>query len=265
VIKRIISAIIVLAIIIPIIYTGGLLYDIFVAFAAILGLREFMAVRETKKIIPDFIKALAYILLVFMILFTSSEATTFSIDYRLIAGIFMGLLIPTILYHDQERYSVLDAFYLISGVFFIGISFIQFILLRSMGMEVIIYLLLISICTDTFAYATGMLIGKHKLIEVISPNKSIEGMIGGTFVASYIASLFYVLAINPDVNTTTILLVTIFLSVVGQLGDLLFSAIKRYYGKKDFSNLIPGHGGLLDRVDSLIFIVLAFTFFIALL
>jgi len=261
-IKRTISGAVLLAICIPIIIAGGLIYDSFITFVAILGLKEFIAVRETKKKIPSLIKAISYILLVFMIILSSSTDITFSIDYRLIAGLILGLLVPTILYHDQDKYSVIDAFYLIGGVFFITVSFIQLIILRSINVDLIIYIFLIAVCTDTFAYLTGMLIGKNKLIETISPKKSIEGMIGGTFVATYIATLFYIVIINPDANNTYALLMTIFLSVVGQFGDLVFSAIKRYYGKKDFSSLIPGHGGILDRCDSILFIILAFTFFL---
>ena len=67
--------------------------------------------------------------------------------------------------------------------------------------------------------------------------------------------------INPNINLALILFVTLVLSVIGQLGDLVFSAIKRHYGEKDFSNLIPGHGGVLDRLDSTIFVVLGFLLF----
>ena len=111
------------------------------------------------------------------------------------------------------------------------------------------------------ALFTGMLVGKHKLCPLVSPKKTVEGMIGGTVAGSFVATAFYVTVINPSVSLPFVVLITVILSLLGQLGDLVFSSIKRYYNKKDFSNLIPEHGGILDRFDSLIFVVLAFIIF----
>ena len=116
--------------------------------------------------------------------------------------------------------------------------------------------------TDIFAYITGMFIGKHKLLEEISPKKTIEGMIGGTIMGVFIGAMFHHTVIDPTFSKIEILAICTFLSLLGQYGDLVFSAIKRYFGKKDFSNLIPGHGGILDRLDSIIFVLLGFMFFI---
>ena len=112
--------------------------------------------------------------------------------------------------------------------------------------------------TDSFALFTGMLIGKHKLAPEISPKKTIEGAVGGSVMGTIVASAFYVTVISSSVPLPLVLIITMVLSAVGQMGDLAFSAIKRYYGQKDFSDLIPGHGGILDRFDSLVFVVLAF-------
>ena len=109
-----------------------------------------------------------------------------------------------------------------------------------------------------FALITGKLVGKHKLVPKISPNKTIEGLLGGVIMGTFIASSFYHVFINPTISLVMVILITTALSIVGQIGDLVFSMIKRYYNKKDFSNLIPGHGGILDRFDSIIFIALAF-------
>ena len=115
--------------------------------------------------------------------------------------------------------------------------------------------------TDTFAHSTGTLFGKNKINE-ISPNKSWEGCLGGAFFGTLISVLFYLIIVNQDVNLFLLIFITIFLSIIGQLGDLFFSLIKRHYQIKDFSNIMPGHGGILDRLDSVIFIALAFIFFI---
>ena len=92
----------------------------------------------------------------------------------------------------------------------------------------------------------------------ISPKKTVEGLIGGVLMGTFVASAFYNTVINSHISLVLVILLTLLLCLVGQLGDLIFSSIKRYYGVKDFSHLIPEHGGILDRFDSLIFVVLAY-------
>lgn len=119
--------------------------------------------------------------------------------------------------------------------------------------------------TDIFAYIVGKTIGKHKFSE-ISPNKSIEGCIGG-IIGAIVLTLIYALVINTylgmNINYLYIAGISILLSIIGQIGDFSASSIKRYVGIKDFSNLLPGHGGMLDRIDSLIFIA-PFAYFLLL-
>ena len=110
--------------------------------------------------------------------------------------------------------------------------------------------------TDTFALLGGKFFGKNKLLERISPNKTIEGALIGTIVATSISSVFYLFIINPGINVGIIILISFVLSIIGQIGDLVFSAIKREFEIKDYSNLIPGHGGMLDRFDSIAFVSL---------
>ena len=121
---------------------------------------------------------------------------------------------------------------------------------------------MITIVTDSYAYFIGRLIGKHKLLEEISPKKTWEGTIGGSIMSTFICTVYYITVINPQISILKIIFTVLFLSIIGQFGDLFFSAIKRLFGIKDFSNIMPGHGGILDRLDSIIFVMLAFTFFI---
>lgn len=264
--KRIISAIIIILLCIPFLLKGGMTFTIGIWLLGILSLKEFLDAKETKKEIPYFIKFISYILLTLIIFGTrNASISNFTIDYRILSALFLSFLIPTVLYHDRKRYSINDAFYFIGGLLFLGVAFSLMIIMREEGLPIIFYLLLITTITDSYAYLTGRLIGKNKLLENISPNKTLEGFIGGTFMGVFVAGTFYHVVINPELSLWIVLFVTLFLSVIGQLGDLVFSAIKRYFGKKDFSNLIPGHGGILDRLDSIIFVVLAFMFFISIL
>lgn len=261
--QRIITALIMCLLVIPVILIGGPIYYIFSIILSIVALNEMLTVKNSKKEIPLFIHFISYVALTLIV--TSNLNTTlevFSIDYRVIAGIFLLFTIPAVLYHDRAKYSVIDAFYLIGVILFLGSSFSLLILFRTAGLKILLYILLLSVSTDTYAYFTGYLIGKHKLLEEISPNKTIEGMIGGTLFGTFIPTVYYITVINPSMSIITVILMSLFLSILGQFGDLVFSAIKRYFNKKDFSKVLPGHGGILDRLDSIIFIMLGFLFFI---
>ena len=124
------------------------------------------------------------------------------------------------------------------------------------GVLLIWYIILAAWGTDIFAYTAGRTIGKHKFSK-ISPNKTIEGCVGG-IIGATVLILGYTWVINTffgmQINYFAISGIGIILSVIGQIGDFAASSIKRYVGIKDFSNLIPGHGGMLDRIDSIIFI-----------
>lgn len=109
--------------------------------------------------------------------------------------------------------------------------------------------------TDTFAYFTGMLLGRHKLIEDVSPKKTVEGSIGGiafcvlSFVAfGIIVDTFF----DGNANIIFLAISGVAVSVISQIGDLIMSVIKRHYGIKDYGKLFPGHGGMLDRFDSVL-------------
>lgn len=149
------------------------------------------------------------------------------------------------------------------AITFFGICYIPLFLMfvpLINGMEngklLIWYILTTAWGTDVFAYIIGKHFGKHKFSK-ISPNKSIEGCIGG-IIGAICLSLLCTFACNNFFGATfsyiNTIIVAIVLSIIGQMGDFSASSIKRYVGIKDFSNLIPGHGGMLDRIDSIIFI-----------
>ena len=124
------------------------------------------------------------------------------------------------------------------------------------GKLLIWYVFLSAWGTDTLAYLVGVKFGKTKFSKV-SPNKSIEGCIAGT-VGAIVFCLIYTFAINKiggfEISYLSIGISSLVLSLIGQIGDFSASVIKRYFGVKDFSNMFPGHGGMLDRIDSVMFI-----------
>lgn len=134
---------------------------------------------------------------------------------------------------------------------------------KAHGLFLILFVMFCAWLTDTFAYFTGSFLGKHKLCPKISPKKTVEGAIGGVLGGVLSAVILYAVFENfvfddPHKRYLEIVLISAVLSVLGMCGDLTFSVLKRNCGVKDFSNLVPGHGGVMDRFDSEVFVLLGF-------
>lgn len=146
---------------------------------------------------------------------------------------------------------------LLGIIYIVGLlAFLPFINGLDNGKLLIWYIIFAAWGTDIFAYFTGKLIGKHKFSK-ISPKKTIEGCIGG-IIGAVIFMIIYTIVINNvyglNISYIYIFIIAIVLSIIGQIGDFAASTIKRYVEIKDFSNLIPGHGGIIDRIDSVMFV-----------
>ena len=166
------------------------------------------------------------------------------------------------------KYNIKDIAITFFGICYIVIFMMYISLIRETenGRITIWYVFLAAWGTDTFAYLIGRKFGKHKFSK-ISPNKSIEGCIAGTIGATILMISYSFICnryLGMNFNYIYIIIISIVLSLVGQIGDFAASSIKRYTGIKDFSNLIPGHGGMLDRIDSVIFIA-PFAYFLLML
>ena len=140
---------------------------------------------------------------------------------------------------------------------YISVGFSSVILLRDLpdGQYLFILVFIGAWITDIFAYFSGMLFGRHKLSPVISPKKTIEGSIGGILLCTLsFAAYGFILStyFNADANFIMYGILGFFASLVSQLGDLITSAIKRDHNTKDYGTIFPGHGGVLDRFDSII-------------
>ena len=258
-IKRITSALLGFPLVVIILTFGNkYIVDIFLALIAMLGMQEyFNAVsKESKPVRWIGYLSCTFIALIHIIpVYLPGE-----IIQKILAlsmPIIMLILFAQVIFTNMKT-NFKDIAYTLLGMVYV-IGFIVFIaLLRGMenGRILIWYAIIAAWGTDTFAYLIGRKFGKHKLSK-ISPKKSIEGAVAGTIGATVIAIL-YTIAMNNLYNLEysylLITISTIILSIIGQIGDFAASSIKRHVDVKDYSNLIPGHGGMLDRIDSLMFL-----------
>ena len=162
------------------------------------------------------------------------------------------LMMLAVLGHAKHSMQDLSMCYMSAVYIICGFVSIQF--LREMSGSIYLLIFIGAWITDIFAYFTGMLFGKHKLCEAISPKKTIEGSIGGVVFCAIAFVVFGFITLNKNAEIwkyITLVVMGIVISVVSQIGDLSMSLIKRRYGIKDFGNIFPGHGGMLDRFDSI--------------
>lgn len=256
--QRVITAVVALIVFIPVIWYGGHIFDVLVALMGIVGVHELFKMKGLRLLSMEGV--LAAVGTVALILprnnwfdFLPIQLTNFHLFYVIV------LILLCVSVFSKNTYTFEDAAFPILVSLYVGVGFQSFVLARGTGSNFlyIIYGLAVVWSTDIGAYMIGRKIGKNKLAPHISPNKTVEGSIGGVLCAVVVALL--VLALNPTkVNMAyswaVMIPVTIILSLAGQMGDLVESAYKRYYGVKDSGNLLPGHGGILDRFDSLLFV-----------
>jgi phosphatidate cytidylyltransferase len=250
--QRIITGVVGAALLIPIVIYGRLPFVLLTYLLATIGLYELLKMR---KLSIFSINGLLSTLLLWVILFPSQYydvLATFNYS-KVELGIAFILLLLSYTVITKNRFTFEDVGFSILSAIYTGIGFYFFIETREAGIVYIFYSLFIMWATDSGAYFIGKATGKKKLWPEISPNKTVEGSIGGVICAIVIAVLF---GIFSSMNATILELVgiTIVLSVFGQIGDLVESAFKRHFNVKDSGNILPGHGGILDRFDSLLFV-----------
>ena len=254
--KRVISAAIMLPTVLLVFILGNkYVVDVFMGIIALRCIHELFHAFEVKGHHPvrwvGYISAIA-IMLIHVI---PKEYAIIAIATILPLSI---LALFIVVLSKKTKTDVIDIAITFFGICYIVLFLMFMSIIRNMenGKFLIWYVFISSWLTDVFAYIAGKTIGKHHFTD-ISPNKTIEGCIGGTLGAT-ICMIIYTVILNNfagfNINIALITITGIILSIVGQIGDLSASSIKRYAGIKDFSDLIPGHGGLVDRVDSVIFI-----------
>lgn len=253
--KRILSGVIGLPIVALILILGNIyVIDVVFSIVAIIAIHEyFNSFKENYKPVK-WIGYLSCILIAFIhVIPREYLLTTLALSVAvMIAALFIQVVVTNM------KTTIKDMMVTFFGICYITffLSFIALLHGIENGKYLIWFILIAAWGTDTCAYFVGSKFGKHKFTE-ISPKKSIEGCIGGS-LGSVIIALIYTFAINKfaglDISYIYIALIGVVLSALSQIGDLSASTIKRTEGIKDFGNLIPGHGGMLDRIDSIIFI-----------
>lgn len=271
--QRVITASILVLLAAPIlIWSDTIVLNIAVALISAAGIYELLA---ATKYIQN------HTLTVFSIVYSAAIPFLFLLPGDMRIGVFIGftfvfvvsLFMLLIFKNKKYRLEHISVAFLMANIIPLFLS--SLIVLRRMPETMVVdarmgfvFMLLPIVCviiTDTFALFTGMLLGKHKLAPAVSPKKTVEGAIGGTvfgilvFVAAGIISEK---VIGVDVNLPLFAVAGLITSVIGQFGDLFMSVIKRHCDLKDFGNLMPGHGGILDRFDSLIFAAPTFLLFV---
>ena len=240
--QRVITAVIALILFIPIVLAGGLWMDWLTILFAAVGISEIFLMK--KQILVSFDFALALL------------ATKLGVFY----GIVMIFLTWTVLSKNKTTFDDVGVYVLAS--LYIGIGFHYMAAIRAYpqnGLALLGYVFVVVWSTDIGAYMIGRKIGKHKLWPVISPNKTWEGSIGAVICALIFSAIY--LAILSHFNITfgvselSMVGLAFIFSIIGQMGDLVESAYKRFYGVKDSGKILPGHGGILDRFDSMLFVL----------
>ncbi len=253
--KRIISAVFVLAFLALILWVGGWLFNLTLIAVSLIGMYEIYRAFDQKGIKP--LSIAGYMAMIFFYVQHFTFGDSYDFFYILIVVIFF-LSIQVFLHSSKPN----DIAITILGFFYPGILLTVAALIHDAAIVNSNYLLIMSLTacysTDTFAYFTGKALGKRKLCPAISPAKTIEGSIGGMIGSIILTSALGILlnwVYNIQIESVHFVAIGLLGGVFSQIGDLTASSIKRYCGLKNYGNIMPGHGGIMDRIDSLLFVL----------
>lgn len=259
---RLISGIVLVIILVVSLILGGNILWGLTLFISLVGLVEINRVLKNQK---NILGILSYVIcIVFYICLLLGENKLCNViaenNYFEIIGLMYLILLMAVYVFTFPKYKAYDIWLSYFGFFYVSVM-LSFIYKIRMVEEYGRYLVwLVFICSwvcDTSAYCVGMLLGKHKLAPKLSPKKSIEGSVGGIAGSAIVGAAYGYALRNIMLTDISPILLFAIIGAVGamlsQIGDLAASAIKRNYEIKDYGKLIPGHGGILDRFDSVIF------------
>jgi phosphatidate cytidylyltransferase len=253
------------AVMIPIlIFSKYIVYPIFLALLCLVATYEMLKVFKKEKrpeiAVPSYLLAVLYPLAPFF--FLHGKTSTYGL-LLMIMGIFAYMLyLFFVCVVHKGRMLLVEVFSAFTTVSYILVGFAALCFLRYLpfGFYILLLAFFSAWGSDIFAYFVGTFIGKHKLIVEVSPKKTVEGAVGGvicTFAIIMLYGLFVDRFTTADSNYLVLAIMGITLPIVSQMGDLFASLVKREAGIKDYSNLFPGHGGVMDRFDSILAVSIA--------
>ncbi|MDD7566032.1 MAG: phosphatidate cytidylyltransferase [Streptococcus suis] len=259
--KRVIFGGIALAIFIPFLLVGRMAFQFFVGLLAIIATAELI---KMHRLAPNSIEGVLAMLASLVLALPLQNYLTFlptDGNYTAYAIVVFLLLGSTVFNIGHYNYS--DVVFPIASSFYVGIGFHSLILARMDGLNKVFFALCLVWATDIGAYLIGRQIGRRKLLPKVSPNKTVEGFVGGVLSAVVVAIIFLIVdkSLLAGYSFGMMLLLVVIFSIFSQFGDLVESAIKRHFGVKDSGKIIPGHGGILDRFDGMIFVFPIMHFF----
>lgn len=244
---RVISALVLVVICFPPLILGGNLLNIFLGLVVVMSCYEYTTIRK---------KRFNWLLFVSMIVFVAFTNIFPSRGIGIIIFYLILLFFFAICSDDISLDDILSTF---AMAIIFAYAVLAILRIYKYSYIPFFYILIASFACDIAALFTGMLFGKHKLNERISPKKTVEGAIGGWFFGFILSFAFAYFFDFFHLSPYFILFTSLVLPIVAQIGDLSFSLIKRNYGVKDFGSIIPGHGGILDRIDSLLLCLIFFS------
>lgn len=271
--KRMITAIVALIVFIPVlIFADTWALPIVASIGSMIACFEmFSCIGQKKNIIftlPTYVIALIFPILS-RIAYLYEFQQSF-IKFALAVAVIAPLYMFAVAVFQTKTLCVTDAGLAAFSCFYIIAALTSLIYIHdfaTLGKYVYLLCFICAWITDSFAYFTGMLFGKHKLIPEVSPKKTVEGAIGGVVfcaISMVVFGLIIEKLFNPEnsfhANYLVLAISGIVISVISQIGDLIMSLIKRKYQIKDYGKIFPGHGGILDRCDSVIAVSLAIAF-----
>ncbi|MED1488077.1 phosphatidate cytidylyltransferase [Bacillus smithii] len=251
--QRFITGVIAAAIFLPIVLYGGWPFLILTYLMASVGLYEALKMKKIRLLSLE--SVIPFIMLWLLLIPNRYENLIEKWGYhKLELLLFLVLIYLMYTVVTKNRFTFDDAAFAVLSALYVGFGFYYLIETRNAGVAYVFLALFIIWATDIGAYLIGRSFGKKKLWPEISPKKTVEGFFGGILSACVVAFVF-AFSIHLEVPLAKLLIAALVMAVFGQIGDLVESALKRHYNIKDSGNILPGHGGILDRCDSWLFVL----------